>query len=72
MKSRPRPTEAPPERLVRFVAVEWPAATVEDAFEMWRQARLAVAQRNPSGPLGDVVDVLRGHGEALRRLGGQP
>ena len=57
------------------LVVEWPAATVSEAFRAWCVARLEYAQRNPRGPLGDPLDVIRGNARAVPRLpagGGAP
>jgi hypothetical protein len=45
--------------LVRFVADEW-ADSTQEAFDLWRGARLEYVKAHPGGALGDVVDVLRG------------
>jgi hypothetical protein len=64
------------ERLLRFVASEWPGSEVREAFEAWRQARLAFVKANPGGALGGLLDVLRGNAAERQRierlLGGGP
>jgi hypothetical protein len=55
--------------LFRFVASEWPGTDVWEAFEAWRQARLAFVEANPSGALGGLLDVLRGNAAERQRIG---
>jgi len=57
------------ERLFRFVASEWPGTDVWEAFEAWRQARLAFVEANPGGALGGLLDVLRGNAAERQRIG---
>ena len=57
------------ERLFRFVASEWPETDVWEAFEAWRQARLAFVEGNPGGALGGLLDVLRGNAAERQRIG---
>jgi hypothetical protein len=57
------------ERLFRFVASEWPDTDVWEAFEAWRQARLAFVDANPGGALGGLVDVLKGNAAERQRMG---
>ena len=57
------------ERLFRFVASEWPETDVWEAFEAWRQARLAFVDANPGGALGGLVDVLKGNAAERQRIG---
>lgn len=56
------------ERLVRFVASEWPQTDAWEAFEAWRQARLAFVETNPGGALGGLLDVLRGNAAERQRI----
>jgi hypothetical protein len=75
MRRRARIGPGVDERLLRFVASEWPDTDVWKAFEAWRQARLAFVDANPGGALGGLLDVLRGNAaerQRIRRLfGGQ-
>ena len=57
------------ERLFRFVASEWPKTDVWEAFEAWRQARLAFVEANPGGALGGLLDVLRANAAERQRMG---
>jgi hypothetical protein len=59
--------EAAPEVLVRFVADEW-ADSTQEAFDLWRKARLEYVKAHPGGALGDVLDVLRGTVAARRKV----
>ena len=56
------------ERLFRFVASEWPETDVWEAFEEWRQARLAFVEANPGGALGGLLDVLRENAAERQRI----
>jgi hypothetical protein len=56
------------ERLFRFVASEWPETDAWEAFEAWRQARLAFVEANPGGALGGLLDVLRGNAAERQRI----
>ena len=56
------------ERLLRFVASEWPGSEVREAFEAWRQARLEFVEANPDGALGGLLDVLRGNAAERQRI----
>jgi hypothetical protein len=55
--------------LFRFVASEWPEPDVREAFEAWRQARLAFVEADPGGALGGLLDVLRGNAAERQRIG---
>jgi hypothetical protein len=67
-RRRHRPVAAP-ERLVRFVPSEWPETDVWEAFEAWRQARLAFVDANPGGALGGLLDVMQGNAAERQRIG---
>jgi hypothetical protein len=67
--NRPPPSEAPPERLCRFVASEWP----DGGVDAWRVAALAwldgdPARRLPFGEYGDAVAVFRESARIKRAL----
>jgi hypothetical protein len=59
---------AVPERLLRFVAAEWPGMTPRDAIDVWHQERRAIALANPRTAIGNVVDELRGTLAERRRV----
>lgn len=59
-RRQPRQTDATPERLVRFVATEWPGEPdVWHALKAWKTARWEWTGAHPVSLLGDFVDMLK-------------
>lgn len=75
MRRRAPVGPAAPERLCRFVPSEWPG-DVAAAYEAWAQARLDWHREHIGhgriGPLGDIVDVIRGNRAVRRQMPPRP
>jgi len=56
---RPPLTAVPPEKLLRFDPVDWPAGEWWQSCELWGRACMAFVKANPGSELGSALDVLR-------------
>jgi len=60
MATHRRPLSAvPPENLLRFDPVEWPAGDWWQSCELWYRACMAWVKAHPGSSLGSALDVLR-------------